>query len=128
MHAVLASCIVSCATTIFVNVLLARQHRRRAQPARDREQDEPSARAARDSGADDIHAGSGHDQDVKEHADRQQSARLQADDEFAFTPHKAKPPRTGEHLLPPGMAPYALQSPINATKRADPYDPAPRSW
>jgi hypothetical protein len=129
MHGVLASCLVSCATTIAINLLIRRRRpQTAASPQRPREpqQQQPSEPAERDGCVDDIQAAAGHDQDAKDFAIRQQPA-AQDDDDFHFTPHKTKPARSGEHLLPPGMAPFALQSPINTTKRADPYDPAPRS-
>jgi hypothetical protein len=123
MHGVLASCLVSCATTIAVNLLIRRRRpQTAASPQQAREaQQAPCEPAGRDECVDDIKAAVGCDQDAKGIASSVQQPAAQ-DDDFCFTPHKAKPARWGEHL-----APFALQSPINVTKRADPYDPAPRS-
>lgn len=125
MHSVVASCIASCATTIILNAVLGRKRHRRAARAdpQQREGPEPAAHGA--DGAYEPSIAACSEQDARDVVEPQHGAD-QGDDEFFFTPHKAARPQRAAGP-PPCPGPYSLQSPINVSKRADPYDPAPRT-
>jgi hypothetical protein len=124
MYGVIASCVVSCATTLVINVLIhrKRQHRRGGIPAGcplDDTNHSPQKATAADS---DVF---GHDATADAATSRR--AADQEDDGFMFTPPKVKPTRKPEQQQYMMAGPYAMHSPIDLIKRADPYDPAPRA-
>jgi hypothetical protein len=123
MYGILASCLASCATTLVINVLIhrKRQHRRET-PAGSLQTPLSKGTESPVEKANDIER-----RDAT--ADAASSRRIadQEDDDFMFTPPKVKPTRKPEQQQYMSSASYAMHSPVDFIKRADPYDPAPRT-